>query len=115
MGIEYSTAKWIAPASFLYDFAIQQYALNSSPNMQDINDRNISFWSPQPYFIGGFFFPQQIVQLAWLYRLWKLDPSKPKEKSELDQIVNFVPYYVLGNICIGTVSLTSPLLCVMQC
>jgi hypothetical protein len=107
MGIEYSTAKWIAPASFLYDFAIQQYALNSSPNMQDINDRNISFWSPQPYFIGGFFFPQQIVQLAWLYRLWKLDPSKPKEKSELDQIVNFVPYYVLGNICIGTVSFTS--------
>jgi hypothetical protein len=113
MGIEYSTAKWIAPASFLYDFAIQQYALNSSPNMQDINDRNISFWSPQPYFIGGFFFPQQIVQLAWLYRLWKLDPSKPKEKSELDQIVNFVPYYVLGNICIGTVSFTSHL--VVQC
>jgi hypothetical protein len=102
MGLEYSTAKWLAPASFLYDFAAQQYGLNSTPSMKQINDRNISFWSPQPYFIGGFFAPQQIVQLAWLYRLWKLDPKNPKEKSELDQIVNFVPYYALGNVCIGT-------------
>ncbi|KAG9579208.1 hypothetical protein KCU77_g11761, partial [Aureobasidium melanogenum] len=102
MGIEYSTAKWLAPASFVYDFALQQYGLNSTPSMKEINDRNTSFWSPQPYFIGGFFAPQQIVQMAWLYRLWKLDPSKPKERSELDQIVNFVPYYALGNFCIGT-------------
>ncbi|THW11771.1 hypothetical protein D6D23_10357 [Aureobasidium pullulans] len=102
MGIEYSTAKWLAPASFIYDFAAQQYGLNSTPSMKDINDANTSFWSPQPYFIGAFFAPQQIVQLAWLYRLWKLDPNKPKERAELDQIVNFVPFYVLGNFCIGT-------------
>jgi hypothetical protein len=102
MGISYSTAKWLAPASFAYDFAMQQYGLNATPSMKQINDRNVSFWSPQPYFIGGFFFPQQSVQLAWLYRLWKLDPKNPKEKSELDQIVNFVPYYALGNVCIGT-------------
>ncbi|THW18227.1 hypothetical protein D6C98_09734 [Aureobasidium pullulans] len=102
MGIEYSTAKWLAPASFIYDFAAQQYGLNSTPSMKDINDRNTSFWSPQPYFIGAFFAPQQIVQLAWLYRLWKLDPNKPKERAELDQINNFVPFYILGNVCIGT-------------
>ncbi|KAI5275806.1 hypothetical protein E4T47_01308 [Aureobasidium subglaciale] len=102
MGIEYSTAKWLAPASFIYDFAAQQYGLNSTPSMKDINDRNTSFWSPQPYFIGAFFAPQQLFQLAWLYRLWKLDPNKPKERAELDQIVSFVPYYTLGNICIGT-------------
>ena len=39
-----------------------------------------------PYFIGGFFFPQQLFQLAWLYRLYKLDPKKPVERTELDQM-----------------------------
>lgn len=102
MGLEYSTARWLAPLSFAYDFAAQQYGLNSTPSMKQINDRNTSFWSPQPYFIGGFFAPQQFVQLAWLYRLWKLDANKPKERAELDQIVNFVPYYAIGNVCIGS-------------
>lgn len=74
----------------------------SSPNMKDINDRNLSFWSPQPFFIAGFFFPQQLFQLAWLYRLYKLDPRKPSERPELDQMVDFVPYYAVGNLCIGT-------------
>lgn len=54
--------------------------------MKDINDRNISFWSPQPFFIAGFFFPQQLFQLAWLYRLYKLDPKKPGERQELDMM-----------------------------
>lgn len=101
MGISYSTAKWIAPVSFLIDFACQNYGMLSSPNMKDIHDQNISFFSPQPFFIAGFFFPQQLFQLGWLYRLWKLDPSKPTERAELDQIVDFVPYYSLGNLCIA--------------
>lgn len=58
----------------------------SSPNMLDIHNANLSFWSPMPYFIGGFFFPQQLFQLAWLYRLYKLDPKKPVERTELDQM-----------------------------
>ncbi|GAB7347187.1 hypothetical protein MBLNU459_g3297t2 [Dothideomycetes sp. NU459] len=102
MGISYSTARWLAPASFLYDFAAQQYGLIHKPTMKDVHDQNLSFWSPQPYFIGGFFFPQQLFQLAWLWRLYKLDAKKPADKKELDQIVNFVPYYALGNVCIGT-------------
>ncbi|KAL9633065.1 MAG: hypothetical protein Q9164_004922 [Protoblastenia rupestris] len=102
MGISYSTAKWMAPASFLLDFTAQQYGMFSSPNMLDIHNRNLSFWSPQPYFIAGFFFPQQLFQLAWLYRLYKLDPKNPGERQELEQMVDFVPYYSLGNICIGT-------------
>ncbi|MCJ1430599.1 hypothetical protein MMC29_008517 [Sticta canariensis] len=69
--------------------------------MKDINDRNLSFFSPQPYFIAGFFFPQQLFQLAWLYRLSKLDAKKPVERGELDQMVDFVPYYAVGNICIA--------------
>ena len=90
----------------------------SSPNMKDINDRNLSFFSPQPFFIAGslssrslrehinviagFFFPQQLFQLAWLYRLYKLSPNNPAERGELDQLVDFVPYYAVGNVCIGS-------------
>lgn len=102
MGMSYSTAKWAAPLSFAIDFAAQQYGLFASPNMQDINDANLSFFSPQPYFIGAFFFPQQLLQLAWLYRLWKLNPKKSEvERTELDQIVDCVPYYAVGNLCIA--------------
>jgi len=79
-----------APASFIFDFAAQQYGLLSSPNMQDIHDQNLAAFSPQPYFIGGFFFPQQLFQLAWLYRLYKLDPKKPAERTELDQISEMI-------------------------
>ena len=74
----------------------------STPNMKDIHDANLSFFSPQPYFIAGFFFPQQLFQLAWLYRLWKLDAQKSEsEWQELDQLVDFVPYYAVGNLCIA--------------
>lgn len=38
-----------------------------------------------------------------MYKLWRLNPKKSsKEKAELDEIVKFVPYYALGNVCIGT-------------
>jgi hypothetical protein len=102
MGLNLSTARYLAPASFLYDFAAQQYGMLSSPNMSDIHYANLSFFSPQPLFIAGFFFPQQLFQLAWLYKLWKLSPTVAAEKRQLDDIVRFVPYYALGNVCIGT-------------
>ena len=70
--------------------------------MKDIHDANLSFWSPQPYFIISFFLPQQLFQIAWLYRLYKLDPKKPGERVELDEMVDYVPYYIVGNVCIGT-------------
>ena len=102
MGISYSTVRWVAPLSFVIDFAAQQYGMLSTPNMKDVHDANLSFWSPQPYFIAGFFFPQQQFQLAWLYRLYKLDANKSvEEEKELDIMVDFVPYYAVGNICIA--------------
>lgn len=102
MGMSYSTAKWVAPLSFVIDFAAQQYGMLATPNMKDIHDANLSFFSPQPFFIAGFFFPQQLFQLGWLYRLYKLDPSKGiAERQELDQLVDFVPYYTVGNLCIA--------------
>ena len=75
--------------------------MTSDPNMKQINDANVSFWSPQPFFIGGFFFPQMLLQVAWLYRLYKLDASKPGERADLDEMVDYVPYFSLGNISIG--------------
>lgn len=102
MGITHSTARWVAPLSFAIDFAAQQYGMLATPNMKDIHDANLSFWSPQPYFIAAFFFPQQLFQLAWLYRLWKLDPSKnAQEKNEVGIMVDFVPFYAVGNLCIA--------------
>jgi len=102
MGVSLSTARWLAPTSFAVDFAAQQYGMFSKPNMLDVHNQNLSFWSPQPYFIAGFFFPQQLFQLAWLYRLWKLDAKRPSERRELDTMVDFVPYYAIGNFCIAT-------------
>ncbi|MCJ1310130.1 hypothetical protein MMC25_003791 [Agyrium rufum] len=102
MGVSISTAKWLAPAAFAIDFAAQQYGMFSSPNMLDVHNQNLSYFSPQPYFIAGFFFPQQLFQLAWLYRLYKLDPKTPHELSELKQMVDFVPFYAVGNLCIAT-------------
>ncbi|KAF2723603.1 hypothetical protein K431DRAFT_282697 [Polychaeton citri CBS 116435] len=102
MGVSLSTARYIAPLSFAFDFAAQQYGMLSKPNMKDVHDANLSFFSPQPFAIAGFFFPQQFFQLAWLYKLWKLDPKNPTQKAELDEIVKFAPYYAVGNVCIGT-------------
>ncbi|KAK3076088.1 hypothetical protein LTR53_000028 [Teratosphaeriaceae sp. CCFEE 6253] len=79
-----------------------QYGLWSSPNMQDIHDQNLAFFSPNPYFIGAFFFPQQLFQLAWLYKLFRLDERTPAQAEDLEQIRRYVPCYALGNICIGT-------------
>ncbi|EKG20677.1 hypothetical protein MPH_02032 [Macrophomina phaseolina MS6] len=98
MGISYSKARYLAPAAFLYDFAAQQYGLLSSPNMKDIHNANLSFFSPQPYFIALFFFPQQIAQLVWLWKLW----TKAAAERDLQDMVGYVPIYALGNICIGT-------------
>ena len=35
MGVSLSTARYAAPASFIYNFALQQYGLLSSPTMKD--------------------------------------------------------------------------------
>ena len=99
MGVSLSTARWLAPASFLYDFGAQQYGIWGTPSMKEIHDANLSFFSPQPFFIAGFFFPQQLFQLAWLYSLYR---SASTSEAGVKDMVNYVPYYALGNFCIGT-------------
>lgn len=48
MGISRSTARYPAPASFLYGFAAQQCGMLSSPNMKNVRDANPAAFSPQP-------------------------------------------------------------------
>lgn len=98
MGNTQSTVRYLAPASFLYDFAAQQYGIFSSPNMMDIHDKNIAAFSPQPQFIGGFFFPQQIFQLVWLYKLW----NQQGTAKDQEMMNKFAWVYSLGNFCIGS-------------
>lgn len=104
MGINQSTARWLAPASFIIDFAAQQYGLLSTPNMKQIHDQNISFFSPQPYFIGAFFFPQQLLQIYWLYRLYQapdMSTAGPAQRKDTQLMVNYAPWYAVGNLCIA--------------
>jgi hypothetical protein len=82
MGMSYSTTKWVAPVSFVIDFAAQQYGVFAAPNMKDIHYAYLSFFSPQPLFIAAFFFPQQLFQLGWLYRLYRLDPTKSNAERQ---------------------------------
>ena len=101
MGISISTARYLAPSAFLIDFAAQNYGMLSTPSMLDVHNANLSFFSPQPYFIAGFFFPQQLAQVAWLWRLWRLDAAKPAERRELEIMADYAPYYAVGNLCIA--------------
>ncbi|KAK3332381.1 hypothetical protein B0T19DRAFT_457049 [Cercophora scortea] len=107
MGISHSTARWLAPLSFAVDLAAQTYGMTSTPNMKDVHDANISFFSPQPYFIAAFFAPQQILQMVWLYKLCKrnrqaVDGVESAGEKDLSTMVDFAPYYALGNFCIAT-------------
>jgi len=98
MGDTASLTRYLAPASFLYDFALQQYGILASPNMVDIHERNLAAFSPYYPFIGAFFFPQQLCQVAWLWKLWRQGGS-----AEENAMMNrFAWVYSLGNVCIGS-------------
>ncbi|KAK4683506.1 hypothetical protein P7C73_g6745, partial [Tremellales sp. Uapishka_1] len=95
MGVSLSTARVIAPLSFVIDFGAQLYGMNSSPNMKDIHDQNLCAFSPQPFAIAGFFTPQQVLQVLWLRELFR--PDAQVESGT----VQYAPWYSLGNMCIA--------------
>ena len=98
MGNTQSTVRYLAPASFLFDFEAQQYGMFSKPNMLDIHNKNLAAFSPYPYAIAGFFFPQQLFQLAWLWKLWKQEGTS----ADRTMMNKFAWVYSLGNFCIGS-------------
>lgn len=98
MGNTQSLVRLLAPASFIYDFAAQQYGMFSSPDMLDIHNKNLAAFSPQPYFIAGFFFPQQLFQIAYLWKLCRGEANS----AECEMMENYAWAYSLGNFCIGS-------------
>ncbi|KAK4206577.1 hypothetical protein QBC37DRAFT_300531 [Rhypophila decipiens] len=113
MGITHSTARWLAPLSLVVNMSSQAYGMLTTPNMQDIHEANVSFFSPHPAFIGAFFTSQQIFQLMWLYHLCRpnsrgrlsflrnTDPNNQDIEDDLSLMVDYAPYYTLGNFCIA--------------
>lgn len=113
MGISHTTARWLAPLSFLVNVAAQTYGMLTTPNMQDVHEANLSFFSPHPAFIGAFFSSQQIFQLMWLYRLCRpnprgrlsflrnTDPINQDLDDDVALMVDYAPYYAVGNFCIA--------------
>lgn len=69
------------------------------PNMLDIHYTNLAAFSPYAYAIPVFFGAQQILQVTWLYQLFR-DNSSVSVESRKDQL-NYIPTYALGNLCIS--------------
>ena len=107
--LSHQTARWLALTSFGVNFAAQLYGMLSHPNLQEIHDANLSFFSPHPYFIGAFFLFQQVLQIGWLYRLCRPRKDESGSSTTLDvenvedtmTMVDYVPFYALGSFCIA--------------
>ncbi|KAK4700573.1 hypothetical protein P7C70_g5673, partial [Phenoliferia sp. Uapishka_3] len=96
MGISLSTAKVLAPTAYGINFICQMYGMNSKPNMLDIHYKHIAAFSPYPYAIPLFFSAQQILQIRWIYTLFK-EVSPEARRAQLE----YAPTFVLGNLCIA--------------
>ncbi|ORY87950.1 hypothetical protein BCR37DRAFT_390455 [Protomyces lactucae-debilis] len=109
------TATVVASASWLFNFGAQMVGMLSTPNMKDVADAHHAFLAPQPFAIALFFFPQTCIQVYWIYQLAKAQPGygmlrdgllhegeQPIEESQaVEETVRYVPYFALGNVCIG--------------
>ena len=73
--------------------------MQSKPNMLDIHNLRFAAFSPYAFAIPLFFGGQQLLQVRWIYRLWKdQGVSAPERQAALD----YAPTFILGNLCIAT-------------
>ncbi|KAK3349627.1 hypothetical protein B0T25DRAFT_591875 [Lasiosphaeria hispida] len=84
MDISHSTARGLAPLSFVVDFAAQNYGMLSSPNMKDVQDANLSFFSPQLCRANA-----------------GSNTNDPIDQADISTMVDFPPCYALGNFHIA--------------
>lgn len=112
------TAAYASAAAWSFNFLCQMYGMLSTPNMKDIAVKYHAFLSPLPIAIAVFFFPQTILQVYWIYRLYKQssatssplgdadghddlnDLSGPDQEDD-EEAVPYAPFFILGNISIG--------------
>jgi hypothetical protein len=105
------TATIVAASSWVFNFGAQMVGIMSDPSMKDVADAHHAFLAPQPFAIALFFFPQTIIQVYWIYklaksqqsysRLWNEGEQANEDSSAVDEAVRYVPYFALGNVCIG--------------
>lgn len=77
--------------------------------MKEVADKYHSFFSPQPFAIAGFFAPQTVIQLLWLYRLVRLANSSSSSgagklagaAAEQTDMAKYAGTFILGNAMIG--------------
>ncbi|EIN12898.1 hypothetical protein PUNSTDRAFT_97851 [Punctularia strigosozonata HHB-11173 SS5] len=91
-------ARAMTLGSWVINFACQMYGMLTSPNMKEVADDNHYAFSPNPWFIGAFFSMQTVLQLWWIYLLFK---HSQETAGRLDAL-GYAPVYAIGNICIGT-------------
>ena len=95
-----TVARLFATTSWIVNLLAQFHGMTSTPSMKHIHETNISFYSPNATFIAAFFFAQQLVQATWLYRMWRArKPDVLTIKDDVSIMVNYTPYYALGNLC----------------
>ena len=63
-------------------------------------------FSPNPWFVAGFFSAQTVLQAWWLRTLWSMPEAQELESADDEDTraatLAYVPIYALGNLCIGT-------------
>ncbi|THH10526.1 hypothetical protein EW146_g8345 [Bondarzewia mesenterica] len=98
-------ARAIALTSFAINFGAQVYGMLSSPNMKEVADANHYAFSPNPWFIAGFFSMQTVLHVFWLKELWFMHDAHPDEVAvdaeTRHATLTYVPVYALGNLCIA--------------
>lgn len=105
MELNLQTARWAASISWALNFGAQLYGMLATPNMKQVHDDHISFYSPNPFFIACFFFPQQLIQLGWLWRMWGADKLEtPTSSDDIALMVRYTPFFALGNFSIAGTS-----------
>lgn len=103
------SAALFSAGAWTFNFLCQMYGMLSTPNMKDVADKYHAFFSPQPFAIALFFFPQSCIQVYWIYKLFKssraagesLNGDEAEASSGDEEAVTYAPFFILGNVCIG--------------
>ncbi|KAA1471606.1 hypothetical protein DENSPDRAFT_859046 [Dentipellis sp. KUC8613] len=105
--VSLNQARGMATGSFVVNFAAQMYGMLTKPNMKDVADMNHYAFSPNPWFIAGFFSVQVVIQAMWIRELFAMrefaDPTlvSPQDAELRTTTLAYAPIYALGNLCIA--------------
>ncbi|KAK8248696.1 hypothetical protein IWZ00DRAFT_508974 [Phyllosticta capitalensis] len=107
LSLSYNAARILAPLSIIYNVSAQIYGLLSVPNMKDVNDANMSVFTPSAGLVALFFFPMQVAMVVWAVRFWKVRGNgggmgREGLGRDGEDMLGYAGVLVLGNACIGS-------------